>query len=66
MIILIPMPIFLKSQLPLKRKAVLIGVFALGAFTVSSQHRRQHPYANISDPFGYSQQVLQFQRTLRI
>jgi hypothetical protein len=45
MIILIPMPIFLKSQLPLKRKAVLIGVFALGAFTVSSlsQHvNRQH------------------------
>lgn len=34
MIILIPMPIFLKSQLPMKRKLVLIGVFALGAFTV--------------------------------
>lgn len=34
MIIAIPMPIFLKSQLPGKRKAVLIGVFALGAFTV--------------------------------
>ncbi|KAM0425359.1 hypothetical protein ACHAPT_009416 [Fusarium lateritium] len=34
MIILIPMPIFLKSQLPLKRKIVLCAVFALGAFTV--------------------------------
>lgn len=34
MIILIPMPIFLQSQLPLKRKIVLCGVFALGAFTV--------------------------------
>lgn len=35
MIILIPMPIFLQSQLPVKRKAVLCGVFGLGAFTVS-------------------------------
>ncbi|KPM35988.1 hypothetical protein AK830_g10570 [Neonectria ditissima] len=34
MIIAIPMPIFLKSQLPTKRKAVLVAVFALGAFTV--------------------------------
>lgn len=35
MIILIPMPIFLQSQLPAKRKAVLCCVFALGTFTVS-------------------------------
>jgi hypothetical protein len=42
MIILIPMPIFLKSQLPLKRKVVLIAVFALGAFTVSLNTNVDH------------------------
>ncbi len=35
MIILIPMPMFIQSQMPRKRKAILCGVFALGAFTVS-------------------------------
>lgn len=35
MIILIPMPVFLQSQLALKRKMILCGVFALGAFSVS-------------------------------
>ena len=34
MIILIPMPIFLKAQLPLKKKAILCCVFAVGGFTV--------------------------------
>ena len=34
MIILIPMPLLLQSQLPAKRKAVLGAVFALGSFTV--------------------------------
>lgn len=34
MIILIPMPLLIKSKLPAKRKAVLCGVFALGTFTV--------------------------------
>lgn len=34
MIILIPMPIFLKAQLPPKKKAILFGVFAIGGFTV--------------------------------
>ncbi|KAG5996512.1 hypothetical protein E4U54_002549 [Claviceps lovelessii] len=36
MIILIPMPVFLQSQLALKRKFILIGVFALGSFTILS------------------------------
>merc|ERR1712000_495437 len=36
MIILIPMPIFLRSQISLKKKAVLVGVFALGTFTIIS------------------------------
>ncbi|KAH8201352.1 hypothetical protein TruAng_004520 [Truncatella angustata] len=36
MIIALPMPVFFKAQLPPKRKAVLIGVFALGLFTILS------------------------------
>lgn len=43
MIILLPMPVFLQSQLPLKRKIILCGVFALGIFTVSS-----HLFLNLS------------------
>jgi len=35
MIIILPMPVFLQSQLPLKRKIILCGIFALGIFTVS-------------------------------
>ena len=35
MIIAIPMPVFLSSTLPGRRKAVLCGVFAVGTFTVS-------------------------------
>jgi hypothetical protein len=35
MIMIIPMPVLLKSQLPKRRKVVLCGVFALGAFSVS-------------------------------
>lgn len=34
MIILIPMPIFLQSRIALRKKMVLMGVFALGGFTV--------------------------------
>lgn len=37
MIIILPMPVFIKAQLPAKRKAILIGVFALGIFTVSTR-----------------------------
>lgn len=35
MIIMIPMPVLLQAQLPVKKKAILCGVFALGTFTVS-------------------------------
>lgn len=35
MIIMIPMPIFLQSRISLKKKIVLVTVFALGGFTVS-------------------------------
>lgn len=35
MIISIPMPVFLQARLPIKRKAILCAVFALGFFTVS-------------------------------
>ena len=34
MIIALPMPVFLQSQLAVKRKIILCGVFALGIFTV--------------------------------
>jgi len=35
MIICIPMPLLFKVQLPRKNKAVLIGIFLVGAFNVS-------------------------------
>lgn len=35
MIILIPMPVFLKSTLSIKKKSILCGIFAVGLFTVS-------------------------------
>lgn len=35
MIILLPMPVFLTSQLPTRKKVMLCGIFALGTFTVS-------------------------------
>ncbi|KAF4502280.1 integral membrane PTH11 [Fusarium agapanthi] len=50
MIILIPMPIFIKSQLPLKRKAVLVGVFALGSFTILSAILNK--FYSFNEPFG--------------
>ncbi|KAM5363825.1 hypothetical protein ACJZ2D_011801 [Fusarium nematophilum] len=50
MIILIPMPIFLKSQLPLKRKLVLCAVFALGAFTILSAILNK--FYSFNEPFG--------------
>ncbi|KAF5007036.1 hypothetical protein FDECE_6620 [Fusarium decemcellulare] len=50
MIILIPMPIFLKSQLPIKRKIVLCGVFALGAFTILSAILNK--FYSFNEPFG--------------
>ncbi|KAF7549925.1 hypothetical protein G7Z17_g6050 [Cylindrodendrum hubeiense] len=50
MIIAIPMPVFLKSQLAPKRKAVLIGVFALGAFTILSAILNK--FYSFNEPFG--------------
>ncbi|KAF5018435.1 hypothetical protein F66182_9583 [Fusarium sp. NRRL 66182] len=50
MIILIPMPIFLKSQLPMKRKVVLVAVFALGAFTILSAILNK--FYSFNEPFG--------------
>lgn len=49
-IILIPMPIFLQSQLPAKRKAVLCGVFALGTFTILSAILNK--FYSFNEPFG--------------
>lgn len=40
MIIMIPMPVLLQAQLPVKKKAILCGVFALGTFTVSRRHQQ--------------------------
>jgi hypothetical protein len=34
MIIAIPMPIFIAAKLATRRKVILVGVFALGIFTV--------------------------------
>ncbi|KAI1847906.1 hypothetical protein JX265_001912 [Neoarthrinium moseri] len=50
MIIALPMPIFLKAQLPLKRKAVLVGVFALGVFTIISAILNKA--YTFGDPYG--------------
>ncbi|KAH7125039.1 hypothetical protein B0J13DRAFT_566123 [Dactylonectria estremocensis] len=50
MIILIPMPIFLQSQLAVKRKAVLCGVFGLGAFTILSAILNK--FYSFNEPFG--------------
>ncbi|KAI1505049.1 hypothetical protein F5X99DRAFT_431145 [Biscogniauxia marginata] len=65
MIILIPMPVFLKAQLPLRRKLILCGVFALGIFTVSPQIKHAtsvfllmilsailNKYYSFMEPFG--------------
>lgn len=50
MIILIPMPILIQSQLPVKRKAILIGVFALGSFTILSAILNK--FYSFKEPFG--------------
>ncbi|KAI0018169.1 hypothetical protein F4780DRAFT_536174 [Xylariomycetidae sp. FL0641] len=49
-IILIPMPIFLQAQLPLKRKAILCGVFLLGIFTILSAILNK--FYSFTQPFG--------------
>ncbi|KAI1848303.1 hypothetical protein JX265_013829 [Neoarthrinium moseri] len=50
MIILIPMPIFLQAKLPAKKKAILVGVFALGVFTILSAILNK--YYSFNEPFG--------------
>ena len=48
MIILLPMPVFLQSQLPTKKKVILCLIFALGAFTVSFFFKPAGTYERIS------------------
>ncbi|KAH6638648.1 hypothetical protein BKA67DRAFT_145743 [Truncatella angustata] len=50
MIISIPMPIFFAAKLPIKKKAILIGVFALGVFTILSAILNK--YYSFNQPFG--------------
>ncbi|KAF7558830.1 hypothetical protein G7046_g5329 [Stylonectria norvegica] len=50
MIILIPMPLLLQSQLPVKRKAILCAVFALGSFTILSAILNK--FYSFKEPFG--------------
>jgi len=52
MIMLIPMPILLKSSLPLKKKIILCGIFLLGCFTILSALLSK--YYSFSEPFGSS------------
>ncbi|KAI1247427.1 hypothetical protein MGN70_011317 [Eutypa lata] len=50
MIILLPMPVFLKSQLPTRKKVMLCGIFALGTFTVLSAILNK--YYSFNAPFA--------------
>ncbi|KAH7024422.1 uncharacterized protein B0I36DRAFT_331372 [Microdochium trichocladiopsis] len=50
MIIIFPMPLFVQSQLALKRKLVLCGVFALGAFTILAAALSK--YYSLGQPYG--------------
>ncbi|EEU42355.1 uncharacterized protein NECHADRAFT_39937 [Fusarium vanettenii 77-13-4] len=50
MIIALPMPVFLQSQLAIKRKVVLCGVFALGIFTILAAALSK--YYSLGDPYG--------------
>ncbi|KAI0134293.1 hypothetical protein BJ170DRAFT_679196 [Xylariales sp. AK1849] len=50
MIIALPMPVFLQSQLPLKKKAILCTVFAFGIFTILSAILNK--YYSFSETFG--------------
>ncbi|KAJ3547996.1 hypothetical protein NM208_g1217 [Fusarium decemcellulare] len=50
MIIALPMPVFLQSQLPVKRKVVLCAVFALGIFTILAAALSK--YYSLGDPYG--------------
>ena len=50
MIIALPMPVLIGSQLPLKRKLTLCGVFALGIFTILAAILSKHYSLGI--PYG--------------
>ncbi|CAM1503147.1 Fc.00g079230.m01.CDS01 [Cosmosporella sp. VM-42] len=50
MIIALPMPVFLQSQLPTKRKVVLCAVFALGIFAILAATLSK--YYSLGDPYG--------------
>ncbi|EXU98679.1 hypothetical protein X797_008153 [Metarhizium robertsii] len=50
MIILIPMPIFLQSRLKWRKKLILVGVFALGGFTILSAILNK--FYSFNEPFG--------------
>ncbi|KAJ1325871.1 hypothetical protein MN608_09070 [Microdochium nivale] len=50
MIMLIPMPILLKSSLPLKKKLMLSAIFLLGCFTILSALLSK--YYSFTEPFG--------------
>ncbi|KAH6967801.1 hypothetical protein BKA56DRAFT_597205 [Ilyonectria sp. MPI-CAGE-AT-0026] len=50
MIIALPMPVFLQSQLPLKRKVILCAVFALGGFSILAACLSK--YYSLGDPYG--------------
>jgi hypothetical protein len=49
-IISIPLPLLFKVRLPLKNKAVLIGIFAIGAFTIIAAALNK--YYSFTHPFG--------------
>ncbi|OAA40690.1 UbiD family decarboxylase [Metarhizium rileyi] len=50
MILLIPMPVFLQSRLKLSKKLILMGVFALGGFTILSAILNK--FYSFNEPFG--------------
>ncbi|UNI22954.1 hypothetical protein JDV02_008797 [Purpureocillium takamizusanense] len=50
MIIMIPMPILLQSRISIKKKIILITVFALGGFTILSAILNK--YYSFSQPYG--------------
>ncbi|KAK8125457.1 integral membrane protein PTH11 [Apiospora kogelbergensis] len=50
MIIMIPMPVLLQAQLPVKKKAILCCVFALGTFTILAAALNK--YYSFNQPFG--------------
>ncbi|KAI8631522.1 hypothetical protein F5Y19DRAFT_473195 [Xylariaceae sp. FL1651] len=52
LIILIPIPIFLKSNIPTRKKAILCTIFALGLFTIGAAVANK--YYSFAQPFGTS------------